>query len=207
MTSRRDLVTIAATAGIAISAGLWLRSARRPPSPPPPLPYGTRLDTRPALPAVELVDERGSPAGRDWFRDRWRLLFFGFTRCPEFCPVTLQTLRESREQLADLPPNQRPEVVLVTVDPAGDDPAALSAYLQGFGDGFHGLTGDPSALAVLYAALGVSARRMESGDGSYMYDHGTGVYVIDPEAHWVALLPAPHVAANVTAAYRAVTSG
>lgn len=206
MASRRDLLTIAATAGVAVGAGLWVRAQLQPPVPSPPLPHGTRLEPPRPLPAVALVDDQGMPAGPGFFRGNWQLVFFGFTRCPEFCPVTLQALREARERLVDLPPGQQPDVVLVTVDPGGDDPATLAAYLSGFGPGFHGLTGDPAALNVLYQALGVSTRRMEMGDGSYMYDHGTAVYVINPAGDWAALLPAPHTAALITAAYRAIVA-
>jgi protein SCO1/2 len=206
MTSRRDLLTIAATAGIAIGAGLWVRRQLTPAAPPPPLPHGTRLEPPLPLPAIDLVDEQGAPAGPDFFRGRWSLVFFGFTRCPEFCPVTLQALREARERIADLPPGLQPDVVLVTVDPEADDPAQLAAYLSGFGPGFHGLTGTPQALAGLYAALGVTARRMDMPDGSYMYDHGTAVYVVDPAGRWVALLPAPHAPALLAAAFRALVT-
>lgn len=210
MTSRRDLLTVAVTAGVAISAGLWLRRRAKPAVAPVAtlgaLPWGTRLEPARPLPAVTLIDERGESAGPAWFRGRWRLVFFGFTRCPEFCPVTLQALRDARTRLQDLPAALAPDVVLVTVDPAGDDPARLAEYLKDFGAGFHGLTGEAAELATLQAALGVSVRRMDLGDGSYMFDHGSGVYVIDPGGRWVALLPAPHAAANLAAAYRAVVA-
>jgi protein SCO1/2 len=206
MASRRDLLTIVVTAGVAVGAGLWVRQRLAPAAPPAPLPHGTRLDPARPLPAIELVDEQGAAAGPDFFRGRWQLVFFGFTRCPEFCPVTLQALGETRTRLKDLPAGQQPDVVLVTVDPAGDDPAQLAAYLKGFGPGFHGLTGDPAALDVLYRALGVTARRMDMDDGSYMYDHGTAVYVIDPSGDWVALLPAPHVPALLEAAFRSLVA-
>jgi protein SCO1/2 len=211
VTTRRDLITIAVTAGTVIGAGLWVRSLRSPPAPaatagPPPLPHGTRLDPPRALPAIDLVDETGAAAGPAWLTGRWRLLFFGFTTCPEFCPLTLASLADARQRLAGLPAAVQPDVVLVTVDPGTDDPARLTAYLAGFGPGFHGLTGDPSALAALYTALGVATRRVEMGDGSYMFDHGTAVYVIDPAGQWVALLPAPHAAATVAGAYRALVA-
>lgn len=206
MASRRDLLTIVATAGIAIGGGLWLRRRTAGPvaAPPPPLPGGTRLPAPQPLPAIDLRDETGTPAGPGWLTGRWRLLFFGFTNCPEFCPLTLQSLADARARLADLGATLQPDVVLVTVDPETDDAARLAAYLAGFGAGFHGLTGEPSALAVLYRALGVSTRRVDMGDGSYMYDHGTAVYVVDPSGRWVALLPAPHAAATIAASYRAL---
>jgi protein SCO1/2 len=212
VTTRRDLLTTAITAGSVIGAGLWLRSRRAAPEAaapvagPPPLPHGTRLDPPRALPAIDLVDETGAAAGPAWLTGRWRLLFFGFTNCPEFCPVTLASLADARQRLAGLAADPPPDVVLVTVDPATDDPARLAEYLAGFGAGFHGLTGAPSALAVLYRALGVATRRVEMGDGSYMYDHGTAVYVIDPAGRWAALLPAPHAASTVAAAYRALVA-
>lgn len=206
MTSRRDLLTIAGTASAAIGAGLWARRWLVPPPAPAPLPHGTRLEPPRSLPAIDLVDERGNPAGPDFFRGRWSLVFFGFTRCPEFCPVTLQALREACERLTDLPQALQPAVVLVTVDPEADDPARLAAYLSGFGPGFHGLTGVPAALGGLYAALGVSVRRVEMPGGSSMFDHGTAVYVIDPAGRWVALLPAPHAPALLAAAFRALVA-
>ena len=78
-----------------------------------------------ALPPLALVDQDGAPLPRDFLRDRWTIVFFGFTQCPDICPTTLATLAQMKQKLADLPAAQQPRVLLVSVDPERDTPAML----------------------------------------------------------------------------------
>jgi protein SCO1 len=84
------------------------------------------------LPALALSDQDGHALAPDFFKSHWTLVFFGFTQCPDICPTTLATLAQVSKQLADLPPMQRPRVLLVSVDPERDPPEHLAAYVRFF---------------------------------------------------------------------------
>ena len=110
------------------------------------------------LPTVELVDEQGLSFTSDALRDRWFLLFFGFTACPDICPTTLSDMRRLLNQL---PPTVRDQlqVILVSADPARDTPEALRTYLSYYRAGLKGLTGEMPELHSSLKVLGFLSLR------------------------------------------------
>jgi protein SCO1/2 len=123
------------------------------------------------------------------------------------CPTTLLELARARTLLGDLAADRRPEVVMVSVDPARDTPERLAAYVPHFDPGFVGVTGRVADIDALAQRLGVAIERGEARDGSYAVDHTAAVFLVDPAARVVAVFPAPHVAATVAADYRAIVAG
>ncbi|MBB5233852.1 SCO family protein [Deinococcus budaensis] len=111
----------------------------------PPPTGGTALDNPVALPALRLVNDRGEAATLNDSGGRLRLVFYGFVRCPDVCPATLASLKNTYEALT---PGQRErvQVQLITVDPAHDRPAVLRDYLTRFDPAFTGLTGDEATI-------------------------------------------------------------
>jgi protein SCO1/2 len=137
---------------------------------------GIEIEQPYQLPDTDLVDDDG---------DRFRLpadldapvqaYFFGYTNCPDICSLIMSDLALAVARLpADLA--DKVEVVLVTSDPARDDPAALRAYLERFNPDFTGLTGDLDAITTLADAMGVA---LEEGKqlpgGGYEVGHGAQV--------------------------------
>lgn len=174
-----------------LAAGLLLMRVL---SAPPPAPERATVLPEPmALPEFSLVDQDATAFTRDSFRDRWSLVFFGFTHCPDICPATLQQLAIARRRVAEADPGATlPDIVLVTVDPARDTSAALGAYVSAFGDGVIGVTGDPAELKRLADALGIYFSRSERDDGNYSVDHSAAVIVVNDDAEFHAVFSAPH---------------
>jgi protein SCO1/2 len=158
------------------------------------------------LPALALSDQDGHALAPDFFKSHWTLVFFGFTQCPDICPTTLATLAQVSKQLADLPPMQRPRVLLVSVDPERDPPEHLAAYVRFFDPGFMGATGSLEATAAAAAAFGVPYAKVTMPDGGYTMDHGSGLFVVGPSGGIVAFLSAPHDAAVIARDYRKVVA-
>lgn len=106
---------------------------------------GTALDNPLPLPALRLVNDRGEATTLSDSGGRLRLVFYGFVRCPDVCPATLASLKNTYEALT---PGQRErvQVQLITVDPAHDRPAVLRDYLTRFDPAFSGLTGDEATI-------------------------------------------------------------
>lgn len=139
-------VVAAAATAAAISAGRLLT---------PPTFHGTAYNPAPEAPAFRLTDQTGEPLAMQDLRGRTVLLFFGYTNCPDVCPLTLSKLAAAFDAIGARPEEYR--VVMVTVDPQHDTPAALAAYLRPYGSAFSGVTGPPTSLAALAADYGVNA--------------------------------------------------
>lgn len=134
---------------IAAAAGLGV--ARMMPRPAPVF-HGTTLDAAPAAPFA-LGDVDGRPVSLATYRGAPLLIYFGYTRCPDACPLTLSRLSRALRRLGRAAADAR--VLLVTVDPARDTPAALRQYAAKFGPRVSAATADSAALARVWAAYSV----------------------------------------------------
>lgn len=127
---------LAAVVALALAGRLLV--AREPPN-----EGRAAIAGQPRLPAVELVDMHGQPARLTDGSGLVRLVFFGYSNCPDVCPLTLARLARLYRDLGE--PNGL-QVVMVTVDPLRDTPGRLRGYLGNFHPSFLGLTGEPSAI-------------------------------------------------------------
>jgi len=152
----------------------------------------TVLPTPRVLEDMSFVDKTGQPIGLSDLEGGFSLLFFGFTNCPDVCPLTLQVLATTRAEIVARAPNLVPRVVFVSVDPNRDTPERIATYLDNFDSEFLGLTASDEALAPLLAALGVAVEKHEHGGANYNVVHNSAIYVLDPNADWIAVTTAPH---------------
>lgn len=157
-----------------------------------------------AVAALQLVDQDGQPYTAGALRDRWTLVFFGFTYCPDVCPTTLAVLKQMRQQLADLPDAQRPHVVLVTVDPERDTPERLRDYVRFFDPSFGAATGTIADVEQAAAAFAVPFAKVTLPQGGYTMDHGAGIFLVDPAGRRIAYSSPPFDAATLARDYRKV---
>jgi protein SCO1 len=136
------IVVVSAIASLAV-VGLPARG---------PLFHGTTYDE--LLPAAEfrLVDHQGRAKTLASFRGKPVLLFFGYTHCPDVCPLTLSRLSQAVEGLGRRARDV--QIVLITVDPARDTPPVLAEYVTRFGPNVVGLTGDSASVAQAMAGYG-----------------------------------------------------
>jgi protein SCO1/2 len=144
-----------------------------------------------ALPAFSLTNQQGRPFTREGLSGEWRLIFFGFTHCPDICPATLQQLAIARKQAVgngDLFPG----IVLVSVDPERDTPEILETYLRNFGSDLTGLTGTVEAVRELTRPLGIYFKKSGGLDADYGVDHSSVVLLVDDRTNWRAVFSAPH---------------
>ncbi|MFP4137525.1 MAG: SCO family protein [Halomonas sp.] len=114
--------------------------------------------------------------------DQILVLFFGYTYCPDVCPMSLAVVRQA---LAELPAEQRDRVVplLVSVDPERDSLERLEEYVGFFGERFIGATGSQEQLEELAERYGVVWRKAEASDSDmeYTIDHSSSLYLVDRE--------------------------
>lgn len=111
----------------------------------------------------------------------WRVVFFGYMRCPDFCPMTLVSHHRAKVLLGDL--SEQVKFVLVSVDSDRDTPDALQRYLLNFDPDFVGFSADDETLNRIQSDYDFYyERRMDAGSRAvYTIDHSTRSYLIDPD--------------------------
>ena len=185
---------IVSVALVAIVTGSWL--SWRLMVPPPRPQTATMLPAPADLPAFSLLDQNGNTFSRDDFGGEWNLVFFGFTHCPDVCPLTLQVLANARQQMRAAGQDVLPRIVLVSVDPERDSPDVIGQYVAHFADGSIGVTGDLAELRKLTDGLGIYFEKSDIDGDNYSVDHSAVVILVDPDVKYRALFGAPHLAEN-----------
>ena len=140
-----------------------------------------------------LVNQDGRPTTDRSFAGRYRLMYFGYTFCPDVCPVDMQNVGAGLKLLEKSDPALAARVVpvFVTVDPARDTPAVLKQFVSAFHPRMVGLTGSQAAIDRLVKAYGNYAKKGKvSPGGGYMMEHINAVYMMDPAGKPLALVPA-----------------
>lgn len=154
-----------------------------------------------ALPDVQFVDDAGHPSRIGALRGNFSFLFFGFTHCPDVCPLTLQVLATARTEIEARRPEWVPEVVFVSVDPHRDTPERIRSYLENFDPEFLGVTASEQTLAPLLKTLGVYTEKPVQPGETYNVAHTSAIYLIGPQAELIALSSWPHDAATIATDY------
>lgn len=147
---------------------------------------GTTYDPPEPAPAFTLTDHTGDEVSLGDYRGTALLVFFGFTSCPDVCPLTLRKLSRVLGSMEVDTDDVR--ILLVTVDPVRDTPAALARYVARFGSHPVGLTGDAAALAELRRRFGVYAGP-HPGEHAVDITHTPAVFGIDRAGDLRVLLP------------------
>jgi len=160
---------------------------------PPPKIGGYVLPSPRTLPAVALVDEQGRAFSPADFAGRWSFLYFGYTYCPDVCPLTLVELATLKKALAEQLPDTPTDYYLVSVDPARDTPERLKEYVAYFDASFHGLTGSIDDLKALTQQTGSVFLVPEgNSEDGYLVSHSSNIALVDPAGHLAAVFTAPH---------------
>lgn len=162
-----------------------------------------RLATPRPLAAFALTAHDSRPLDRERLRGRWTLLFFGYTHCPDVCPITLSELASMARTLE---PTLRDDTqfVFVSVDPQRDTPESLGEYVRYFDERFLGATGSIAALTTLTRQLDSRFSLETDPAGEPIVNHSSAMLLIDPQVRYYARLKAPHYAEQIRAQYQAL---
>ena len=139
-----------------------------------------------AAPDFTLAGSDGGELSLHRYRGKVVALAFGFTSCPDVCPVTLGTLAAARKALGAS--GRDVQIVYVTVDPERDDAERMRRYLAPFDPSFVGGTGSAEQLAAVRNAYGVMAEKVKANAG-YAVAHSSSIYLIDRAGRLRALMP------------------
>ena len=151
-----------------------------------------------SVPAFSLLDVDGNEITEAALAKQWSLMFFGYTHCPDVCPITLNVMKEvvTKLEADSSPPLQ---VVFMTVDPVRDTPEIMKNYIGFFNEDFVGISGDLNASNQLTRALGIVAAFTANNEDpkNYLVDHTASMLLIDPDLRVRAKFSPPHEAATI----------
>ncbi|MFK7889661.1 MAG: SCO family protein [Granulosicoccus sp.] len=150
----------------------------------------------------QLLDQNGAPLDKSVFENRWSIVFFGYTHCPDVCPITLQTMKNVVEMLKEQN-EPEPQVVFVSVDPSRDTSEIMKNYISYFNEDFLGITGDQNEMHKFTRSLGIVASFTANDEEpeNYIVDHTASLLVIDPKLRVRAKMSPPHEAETILADY------
>ena len=132
-----------------------------------------------------LVDQHGAEVTEQDFAGRYMLIYFGYTYCPDFCPMSLSNMAQALDLL---PPAQAEQVVpiLITVDPERDTVEQLAEYAPLFHPRLVALTGSVEQVRQAAKAYRVYFSKADNGDpDAYLMDHSTFIYLMGPDGRYV----------------------
>ncbi len=133
-----------------------------------------------------LTNHLGETVTDETYSDKYKLFYFGFTYCPDVCPLSLQIMAVALEELGPL--NTQIHPLFVTVDPERDTPESLAAYVAQFHPNLIGLTGTVDQIKAVTSAYRVYARKTQdpASAGEYTMDHSSIFYLMAPDGSYVS---------------------
>jgi len=173
---------------------------------------GTFVLPRPReVAGFSLVDHRNEQFGLEQLRGVWSFVYFGFTSCPDICPVTLSVLSQVERRLAEA---GQPElydnfqVVLVSVDPERDDVPTLKQYVGNFSERFIGVTGDNREIGKLAQQLNVAYGKVPDLNSAvgYQVEHSGNIVLLNPRGHYHGFIKMPHSVDQIADSYRTLSA-
>ena len=180
---KRTLVLVCAGAATAaLALGIWYWAVHGGAG----LPGGSKQTGRALIGgAFSLTDQRGRSVTEADFRGHHTLVYFGYTFCPDVCPMELQAMTEALEQLGPKADGIIP--VFITVDPERDTVPVLADYAENFHPRLSALTGTPEEVRVATRAYRVYSKKADGpeDDDDYLMDHTSLIYFMGPDGGYI----------------------
>lgn len=188
-------------AALVLSA-LTLAAACSADQPPGPSPDGVDLRGASIGGDFTLTSNTGEKVGWDDFTGQYRLVYFGFTYCPDICPTDIQRISQGLKEFEQSHPDRAAKVqpIFITVDPERDTVAVIDEFVGNFHPRLTGLTGTLQEIEAAKKAFGVTATKDGSNTGdNYNIAHTTFTYLFAPDGAPLGIVPTDKQAAGVAA--------
>ena len=132
-----------------------------------------------------LKDMNNNIITQDSFNGPLTAIFFGFTHCPDVCPMTLNKMDIVLDKLKNKKRNIK--FFFISVDPERDTPEVVKNYLRNFDNNFVGITGEPEKIFLLYQSWGVMSKKIFLENGEYNIDHSSPVILLK-DGKYIAMI-------------------
>ena len=153
-----------------------------------------------------LRDHRGEAFTQERLNGKWSLLFFGYTFCPDICPITLATIRQFEQLLQQEDPEAAAQlqVAMISVDPQRDTPEKLAAYMGYFSEDYVGVTGEYIDVFTLGRQLNVAFGYTPAENGEYLVNHSGEIILVNPRGEFHGFFKMPHDPEKMLRNFRSV---
>lgn len=183
--TRRIVMGIAVVAALGAIAFLLWRQVGFHPGPQ----YGIAVNASKPIDDFQLDSTLGHPVALSDFDDRYTMVYFGYTTCPDICPTTLADMGKAQALLGETA--RRVQMIFVTVDPERDTVERMRAYLAYFGQDMIGLRGSLAETEAIAGQFGVVYQKqyVSTSATDYLIDHSSVVLVLDPQRRPLVMFP------------------
>ncbi|RJQ43555.1 MAG: SCO family protein [Nitrospiraceae bacterium] len=193
--------------------GIWIGTSLKNNDIPAPIdeyPSATVLNVPVPLPSFSLTDHNGIEFTQWGLSRKWTFMFFGYTFCPDVCPMALVDLNYiygnliEKGDLVEEKFGVGTQVVFISVDPGRDTVNNLKEYIAHFNENFIAATGKPDVIDSLTRPIGVAYRLVPGKDpeNNYYIDHSASFLLIDPLGRLRAYFSPPHKPAQIAEDFR-----
>lgn len=138
-----------------------------------------------------LTDQDGKKVSWSDFDGQYRMVYFGYSYCPDICPLDLQKLMQGYRLFEKQDPARAAKVqpLFITIDPERDTQAVVKNYVTAFHPRLIGLTGTPEEISKVAKAFAVYYAKAGDSPKDYLMDHSRSPYLMGPEGKPIAILP------------------
>lgn len=138
-----------------------------------------------------LTDKTGKTVRWDDFKGQYRIVYFGYTFCPDACPLDVQALMQGFARFEKQSPGLARQVqpIFISIDPARDTPQVVGEYAAAFSPRLLGLTGTPEQVAQAAKAFSAYYARGKESAGGYLMDHSRIAFLMGRNGEPIAMLP------------------
>lgn len=172
---------------LVLAAGLGLNACSSQPAPERPPLEGASIGG-----PFTLVDKNGHQVTWGSFKGKWRIVYFGYTFCPDVCPTDMQETMRALAAFEKRDPARAAKIqpIFITIDPQRDTPEVVGQWTGAFSPRLLGLTGTPQQIDKAAKAFAIYYKKGDETPGGYLMDHLRITYLMDPDGKPVAMLPA-----------------
>ena len=128
--------------------------------------------------SFSLKDINNNLITEESFEGPLTAIFFGFTNCPDVCPMTLNSLNLVMKKL-DKKKKEKFKVFFVSIDPERDSPEIIKDYLNSFENKIYGITGDPKKIFIMSKSWGILSEKIFAEDGNYLINHSSSIILLN----------------------------
>ena len=153
-------------------------------------PEETSLNTFKKIENIQLYSN-GNTITESFFRDKWTIMYVGYTSCPDICPTTMAQIARVYEPIKSILKTET-KVLFVSVDPERDKPKRLKQYVEAFNQEFLSATGTRDLLDDLVAKLNSTYKLHKTvNNPNYEVSHPAGIFIINPKGELEKILDKP----------------
>ena len=158
------------------------------------------LPTARPIDDFSLVGPKGSAFTRENLLGQWSFVFFGYTSCPDICPITMSVLGQAERELEKA---EKFRGILISVDPYRDDPDTMQRYVEAFSPNFIGVTGKLAQIEQLANQVTIG---FEASIDVNDVEHAPYVVIVDPDGNYAGFIKPPHNANKIAIIARSLAT-